>query len=816
VAIGVTQRLEPNQASNGLTPTRPGLLTKVASLTGDWQIVMHCESASYGEGLAATRQIRELAEEAAANLSTTRQITDTISQTTESPWWARIKTWLETIAAYLSQGEGSGMWTVDTWAIAANETQAGLVAGALHASISSDQGWWFATFDCPEPEPGDPPPTSALSSQDLGSLLAPPQAGQPGLAIRQAPPPARRPASGTTALRLGRCWGTSLEASIALSDLEGHAFVTGTTGSGKTTTLHRLLAELWNRQAVPFLVLDPVKDDYSAIAGAFKGGIQLVRGQDLHMNLLEPWPGQDRQTHLGQVANAFKGAFTMPSPTPYVVTQLFDQVAMLPGAGQGISLFDVRDMVPNLITSLGYAPEQESNIKAALMTRLNLLLAPTRAHRFSWTGSDQIKRLFTRPTVVTLGDLGDEEERSFVVILLAMTAWARARAGSAAGKAVGGGAGSAPGNGAGSQAGAGGPGVNHVLVLEEAHRILPEISPTSGDPETGSAKQVSAELLTAMLAEVRGYGQQIIVVDQSPSRVASDVARNTNLKLVHRVVHPADQDQMSGALGLGDDAARLLGELECGQVVLTTRSEPCAQTVEIERLKVTASPIVTDVPAGTASWPCDGTTERHYRAWKQAAQAAQPMAFYLAGLMFGEDDGDGKALWRRVYQGLLAVAGGDQTLTGCLAWAGIRHLTAERRSFGPVSGPFSADSQLTGLYQAWASHLPASKAEAESTLRLAPRMNAMASIERYTWEERAVAAALAAAEPRNGLGMLGWASWRAALPEVRDRLKTLQQEWEPWFGSGVKNLLHLLTEWMTWRARLSPDIGQKLLKQAGL
>jgi len=70
----------------------------------------------------------------------------------------------------------------------------------------------------------------------------------------------------------------------------------------------------------------------------------------------------------------------MPSPTPYVVTQLFDRVAMLPSGGSGMSLFDVRDMVPALISSLGYAPEQESNIRAALMTRLNLLLAPTRAH----------------------------------------------------------------------------------------------------------------------------------------------------------------------------------------------------------------------------------------------------------------------------------------------------------------------------------------------------------------------------------------------------------------------------------------------------
>ena len=251
------------------------------------------------------------------------------------------------------------------------------------------------------------------------------------------------------------------------------------------------------------------------------------------------------------------------------------------GGPAGTELHDVRDAVDALVTKLGYAAEAESNIRASLLTRLNLLLAPPRAHRFAWPESTMLDQLFAKPTVVTLADLVDEEERSFLVLLLALATWGRARKREA----------KRP--------------VEHLLVLEEAHRVLPEVQDLSSDPERGSAKTASSQLLTSMLAEVRSYGQQVVVVDQSPSKVATDVVRNTNLKIVHRTVAADDQKVMAAAVGVPENEASLFGSLSRGQAVISTRHETAPQTVAIS---LTASfdtaARARKVQRKPPQWPC--------------------------------------------------------------------------------------------------------------------------------------------------------------------------------------------------------------------
>lgn len=802
-AIGIAHRLQPVVGGPATAPHAVvPLLDALESVTGSGAVLLHCMSSSLTDLLGTTRALDALTSEVADELTTVTQLTDTTSTTVTSPRWQRVAHWTDAIARLLAQGAAIGLWAVDTWAVSSEPATARLLASALHAAIPADEGRWYETLDYDEPEAGDPAPTSVLTSRDIGELLRPPAGGRPGLAVRLAPPAGRRPVSGG-GITLGSYQGTRLPASLAVTDLEGHAFVTGTTGSGKSTTLHRILAGLWNEHRIPFLVLDPVKDDYSPVAAAFDGGIRLVRGADLHLNLLEAWPSEDQRTHISQVAAAFRGAFTMPSPTPYVVTQLFDRVAMLPSRGSGLSLFDVRDMVPSLIDSLGYAPEQTSNIRAALMTRLNLLLAPARAHRFSWTDSSMVQQLFTQPTVVTLGDLADDEERSFIVLLLALATWARAK--SRGGMSA----------------------VDHVLVLEEAHRILPEIDERIANPEIGSAKQVSTNLLSAMMAEVRSYGEQIIVVDQSPAQVSSSVVRNTNAKIAHRTVHPDDQDQVAGMLGLAVDDRAVLGELERGVAIYTTRTEPSAQTVAIARLDPRPAPGtavsgsaapstgVLAVAPPPAHWPCGADNgEQHYRAWQDGAEAAHSMALLVAGVRWG--DGDGRKLRERVYRGLLTTAGGDQSRTDCLAWSGLRYLTARRRRLGPHTGPYTADALLGELYQCWSMRLPLTRTLAGGSVADPPVPRALIDAAYLSWEEESVADALISIEPRNGIRMLATPGWRNSLPDVVDYLKRLRDGWEPLLGVGADALARILTIRAVRGANLSTDVIALLISRASL
>lgn len=57
---------------------------------------------------------------------------------------------------------------------------------------------------------------------------------------------------------------TGHEARIPLDSLTKHCFITGMTGSGKTTSCFNLLLQLY-RLGIPFLVIEPVKSEYRSL-----------------------------------------------------------------------------------------------------------------------------------------------------------------------------------------------------------------------------------------------------------------------------------------------------------------------------------------------------------------------------------------------------------------------------------------------------------------------------------------------------------------------------------------------------------------------
>jgi hypothetical protein len=70
--------------------------------------------------------------------------------------------------------------------------------------------------------------------------------------------------------------------------------------------------------------------------------------------------------------------------------------------------------------------------------------------------------------------------------------------------------------------------------VEEAHRLLKRVEP-------GSPAAHAVELFTGLLAEIRAYGEGIIVAEQIPAKIVPDVVKNTALKIVHRL--PAEDDR---------------------------------------------------------------------------------------------------------------------------------------------------------------------------------------------------------------------------------------------------------------------------------
>jgi len=100
-----------------------------------------------------------------------------------------------------------------------------------------------------------------------------------------------------------------------------------------------------------------------------------------------------------------------------------------------------------------------------------------------------------------------------------------------------------------------------VIVIEEAHRLL-------RDRGTGRAATHAVELLAGMLAESRAYGEGIVVAEQIPTKLISDVVKNTALKVVHRLPAEDDRQLVGAAMNLSEEQSRQVVSLPPGNAAV--------------------------------------------------------------------------------------------------------------------------------------------------------------------------------------------------------------------------------------------------------
>ncbi len=93
----------------------------------------------------------------------------------------------------------------------------------------------------------------------------------------------------------------------------------------------------------------------------------------------------------------------------------------------------------------------------------------------------------------------------------------------------------------------------HITLIEEAHRLLSKYE--VGDSPN---KKRGVESFTDMLAEIRKYGESLIIVDQIPNKLTSEVLKNTNTKIVHRLFAIDDKEAIGNTMALTDEQKNFL------------------------------------------------------------------------------------------------------------------------------------------------------------------------------------------------------------------------------------------------------------------
>lgn len=339
---------------------------------------------------------------------------------------------------------------------------------------------------------------------------------------------------------------------VPLETLNRHAFVTGATGSGKSQTVRHLLEQL-TYAGVPWLAIEPAKAEYAAMAGRIGAPVTVVNPSDpsavpLSINPLAPEPGYPVQAHIDMIRALFQAAFDAEEPFPQIIAQALQRVYEACGwdvvTGGGRPGARVPPAVPTLeqlqqaalevIDDVGYGKELMSDVKGFVDVRLRSLRIGS-AGRFFEGGHDaDIGGLLRENAVLAIEDVANDEDKAFLMGTLIIRVVEHLRMRARAGRTRG---------------------LQHVIVIEEAHRLLRH-------RENASAHAV--ELFAGMLAEIRAYGEGIVVAEQIPVKLIPDVVKNTALKIVHRLPAYDDRHVVGSAMNLDPDQSREVVSLRPG------------------------------------------------------------------------------------------------------------------------------------------------------------------------------------------------------------------------------------------------------------
>lgn len=172
-----------------------------------------------------------------------------------------------------------------------------------------------------------------------------------------------------------------------------------------------------------------------------------------------------------------------------------------------------------------------------------------------------IEILLDKPAVLELEDIGDDDVKAFVIGIVMVQLYEYRRSRLSTNK-----------------------GLDHLLLIEEAHRLLKNVSQVGGESANPRGKAV--EFFCNLLAEIRSYGQGIMIADQIPTKLAPDTLKNTNLKIVHRTVMEEDRQAVGKSMNMTDEQIEYLSSLKRGYAAIYAEGD--------NRPKLVRMPLVTN------------------------------------------------------------------------------------------------------------------------------------------------------------------------------------------------------------------------------
>ncbi len=371
---------------------------------------------------------------------------------------------------------------------------------------------------------------------------------------------------------------------LSTDSLNRHVFVCGATGAGKSQTV-RCLLEAAAKRGIPWLVVEPAKAEYRLMASRLPGTevIRIRPGEPdaiaAGLNPLEPAADDaggrfPLQTHADLVKALFIASFQAEEPFPQVLSAALGRVyeeagwdlalgepcGYPPGDPCYPTLTSLQRAAERVVAEIGYSQRVTDDVLGFIRVRLASLRHGTTGRFLEGGHPLDFGALLRGNVVLEIEDVGDDADKAFLMgtVLIRLAEYLRLTH-RTAGRA---------------------PGLAHLTVVEEAHRLLRRQEP-GGAGGAGAAAH-AVELFAGLLAEIRAYGEGLVIAEQIPARLVPDVIKNTAVKVTHRLPAADDREAVGATMNATPHQSRYLVTLPPGQAAVFTDGMDFPVLVKVE------------------------------------------------------------------------------------------------------------------------------------------------------------------------------------------------------------------------------------------
>lgn len=423
--------------------------------------------------------------------------------------------------------------------------------------------------------------STLMTSEELARVSALPLHDVPGIVVEKLTDFGRNLSqnSDSASVKIGdvidhEC-ETRQEVRIGYEQLKRHMFVTGATGAGKSTTMRQLLLNLYRPGAnehIPFLVIEPVKREYRELKKWIPELQVITLGSEDCDVALSPFSVEQELgliPHIDNLKAAFNASMGNYSSMPFILEDIIYKAYeecgwdLISGKSPFIDKFKeagkkahvvptMADLLPFVETSIhDFFGDKQSDygnsLFGALRARISSMTRGAKGNVLNKVNNAvDMAVLLKKPCVIELWPFTDNEEKAFIMAIIMIKLYEYRQKVDILNK---------------DNIDRDRP-LEHVLVIEEAHRLLAKQQ--SAGEHSSSGRQKAVEFFADILAEIRSYGQGIVIVDQIPSKLIPDVLKNTDVKIAHRLADKEDREVIGGTMNLTKEQIGEVSRLKPG------------------------------------------------------------------------------------------------------------------------------------------------------------------------------------------------------------------------------------------------------------